>query len=69
MCNLETNLRMLKIKHDLKYGTKQYLDVSEKTVFGINIGILGFGKAFLFLILSQILTKTNKAYYTQRIIH
>ena len=41
MCNLETNLRMLKIKHDLKYGTKQYLDVSEKTVFGINIGILG----------------------------
>lgn len=69
MCNLETNLRMLKIKHDLKYGTKQYLDVSEKTVFGINIGILGFGKAFLFLILSQILTKTNKAYYTQRIIN
>lgn len=42
-------------------GSMKYLDGSEKTVLGINIGILGFGIAFLFLILSHMLTKTNKA--------
>jgi len=41
-------------------GSMKYLDGSEKTILGINIGILGFGIAFLFLILSQILTKTIK---------
>ena len=41
-------------------GSMKYLDGSEKTVLGINIGILGFGIAFLFLILSQMFTKTNK---------
>jgi len=42
-------------------GSMKYLDGSEKTLLGINIGILGFGIAFLLLILSHILTKTNKA--------
>ena len=43
------------------YGcSMKYLDGTEKTVLEINIGILGFGIAFLFLILSQMLTKTNK---------
>ena len=41
-------------------GSMKYLDGSEKTVLGINIGILGFGIAFLFLILSHVLTKTKK---------
>lgn len=41
-------------------GSMKYLDGSEKTVLGINIGILGFGIAFLFLILSHALTKTKK---------
>lgn len=41
-------------------GSMKYLDGSEKTLFGINIGILGFGIAFLFLILSHMLTKTKK---------
>tara|TARA_R110002096_G_scaffold209585_1_gene396761 strand:+ start:3813 stop:4226 length:414 start_codon:yes stop_codon:yes gene_type:complete len=41
-------------------GSMKYLDGSEKTVLGINIGILGFGIAFLFLILSHMLTKTKK---------
>ena len=41
-------------------GSMKYLDGSEKTLLGINIGILGFGIAFLFLILSHLLTKTKK---------
>jgi len=41
-------------------GSMKYLDGSEKTMLGINIGILGFGIAFLFLILSHVLTKTKK---------
>ena len=45
-------------------GSMKYLDGSEKTVIGINIGILGFGIAFLFLILSHILTKTKKQFVT-----
>lgn len=42
-------------------GSMKYLDGSEKTVFGINIGIIGFGIAFLFLILSHVLTKNEKS--------
>jgi hypothetical protein len=30
-------------------GSMKYLDGSEKTLFGINIGILGFGIAFILL--------------------
>ena len=41
-------------------GSMKYLDGSEKTILGINIGILGFGVAFLFLILSHALTKNKK---------
>ena len=46
-------------------GSMKYLDGSEKTILGINIGVLGFGIAFLFLILSHIFTKKtthNKVY-------
>lgn len=31
-------------------GSMKYLDGSEKTLFGINIGILGFGIAFVLLL-------------------
>lgn len=31
-------------------GSMKYLDGSEKTLFGINIGILGFGIAFMLLL-------------------
>jgi len=41
-------------------GSMKYVDGSEKTLLGINIGILGFGVAFILLILSQVLTKTKK---------
>lgn len=46
-------------------GSMKYLDGSEKTVLGINIGILGFGIAFLFLILSHMLTKTKKTIHNK----
>ena len=38
-------------------GSMKYLDGSEKTIFGINIGILGFGIATLFLMLSHVTAK------------
>ena len=41
-------------------GSMKYLDGSEKTVLGINLGVLGFGIAFIFLIVSHLLTKTKK---------
>ncbi len=41
-------------------GSMKYLDGSEKTVLGINLAVLGFGTAFLFLILSHMLTKIKK---------
>ena len=41
-------------------GSMKYLDGSEKTVLGINIGVIGFGIAFLFLILSHMLTREQK---------
>ncbi len=41
-------------------GSMKYLDGSEKTILGINIGVLGFGIAFLFLILSHMFTKIKK---------
>jgi hypothetical protein len=46
-------------------GSMKYLDGSEKTVLGINIGVLGFGIAFLFLILSHVLTKTEKTTHSK----
>jgi hypothetical protein len=38
-------------------GSMKYLDGSEKTLLGINIGVLGFGIAFVFLILSHAMAK------------
>ena len=41
-------------------GSMKYLDGSEKTILGVNIGVLGFGIAFLFLLISHIFTKIKK---------
>ncbi len=49
---------LLKDRYD---GSMKYLDGSEKTVLGINLGVLGFRIAFLFLILSHVLTKNKKS--------
>ncbi len=35
-------------------GSMKYLDGSEKTILGVNIGLLGFGVAFLFIVLALI---------------
>ena len=42
-------------------GSMKYLDGSEKTALGINLGVLGFGIAFLFLIVSHLLTRMKKS--------
>ena len=47
-------------------GSMKYLDGSEKTILGINIGILGFGVAFLFLILSHVISRTKKTTHTTK---
>ena len=44
-------------------GSMEFLDGSEKTILGINIGILGFGIAFTLIILSFILGKAKKPTY------
>ncbi len=36
-------------------GSMKYLDGSEKTLFGINIGVLGFGIAFVLILMSYVL--------------
>jgi len=41
-------------------GSMKYLDGSEKTLFGINIGVLGFGIAFSLIIISFLLEKRKK---------
>lgn len=38
-------------------GSMKYLDGSEKTLLGINIGILGFGIAFTLLLLTLLIGK------------
>ena len=40
------------ILQDFYGGSMKYLDGSEKTLLGINIGVLGFGIAFILLIIS-----------------
>ena len=35
-------------------GSMKYLDGTEKTIAGINIGLLGFGVAFLLLLISLV---------------
>jgi len=42
---------------DLYGGSMKYLDGSEKTILGINIGVIGFGLAFILLLLSVYLEK------------
>jgi len=44
------------ILQDLYGGSMEYLDGSEKTVLGVNIGVLGFGIAFILLLVT---TKGN----------
>ncbi len=41
-------------------GSMQYLDGSEKTLLGINIGVLGFGIAFILLLFALLTKKSNK---------
>ncbi|WP_127137691.1 hypothetical protein [Flagellimonas oceanensis] len=41
-------------------GSMKYLDGSEKTFLGINIGILGFGIAFILLLLVMVWNKRLK---------
>lgn len=40
------------ILQDLYGGSMKYLDGSEKTLLGVNIGVLGFGMAFLLLLVT-----------------
>ena len=44
-------------------GLMKYLDGSEKTILGINIGLLGFGIAFSLIILSLLLEKRKNQTY------
>jgi len=41
-------------------GSMRYLDGSEKILLGINIGVLGFGLAFLMLLSIMLKSVTNK---------
>jgi hypothetical protein len=45
---------------DLYGGSMKYLDGSEKTLLGINIGVLGFGIAFALLLFNIPIIKTKK---------
>ena len=38
-------------------GSMQYLDGSEKTLLGINIGVLGFGIAFILVLFTELIDK------------
>lgn len=47
---------------DLYGGSMKYLDGSEKTIFGMNVGLVGFGVAFVLLALvfiNESLNSTN----------
>lgn len=44
---------------DLYGGSMQYLDGSEKTLLGVNIGLLGFGVVFCFLIVAIALERRS----------
>ena len=47
------------ILQDLYEGSMKYLDGSEKTILGVNIGVVGFGLAFILLILSMLIDKSR----------
>jgi len=54
------------ILQDFYGGSMKYLDGSEKTLLGINIGVLGFGLAFLMLLslmLKNVTSKSNNDKY------
>jgi len=40
-------------------GSMQYLDGSEKTLLGINIGVLGFGIAFILVLFTLMIDKVK----------
>ena len=44
---------------DLYGGSMKYLDGSEKTLLGINIGVLGFGIAFMLLLLTFLVDRLS----------
>lgn len=44
---------------ELYGGSMKYLDGSEKTLLGVNIGILGFGIAFILLFLSLLIDRNK----------
>jgi hypothetical protein len=44
-------------------GSMKYLDGSEKTILGINIGLVGFGLAVTLLVLALLLDRKVKAKY------
>ena len=48
------------ILQDLYGGSMKYLDGSEKTLLGVNIGVLGFGMAFILLLVVIVLNKKSK---------
>ncbi len=48
------------ILKDYYGGSMKYLDGSEKTLLGINIGVLGFGVAFILLLYSLLINKLIK---------
>jgi hypothetical protein len=50
-------------------GSMKYLDGSEKTILGINIGLLGFGVAISFLLISHVINlklDKNKTNYKEK---
>ncbi|MGB5499496.1 MAG: hypothetical protein WBM77_11255 [Maribacter sp.] len=52
------------ILKDLYGGSMKYIDGSEKTILSVNIGVLGFGLAFI-LVLYTVMTKTSKSTFNQ----
>ncbi len=47
---------------DFYGGSMKYLDGSEKTILGINIGILGFGIAFALLLFTLLVERKKPTY-------
>ena len=46
---------------DFYGGSMKYLDGSEKTILGLNIGVLGFGVAFALLLFSLLFERISTA--------
>ena len=41
-------------------GSMKYVDGSEKTIMSINIGVFGFGLAFLFIVIAHLISNTKR---------